>query len=266
MLAHAQWGSDGEVNYQAEAHTVITAILESTIGPDSYLPTLGDWVNTDGTTYNQYTPRSSDFMPAHFRAYGRVTGDATWNEVVTATQWVVSHLQTNYSPDTGLLPDFIQPISGSDHMPRPADPNFLEGLHDGHYYYNAGRDPWRIATDGLLNNDLTSMTQTQCIADWIASATGGNPASIKAGYRLDGTSLTGSNYFTTFFASPFGVALMTRPAQQQFLNDIYDAVYTTHEDYYEDSVTILSLLMMTRNYWDPTILQTQIYLPVIFKS
>ena len=253
LLAHAQWGSDGAVNYQAEARTVITAILESTIGPDSYLPTLGDWVNSNGSTYNQYTPRSSDFMPAHFRAYGRATGDTTWNDVVTATQGVVSHLQTHHSPNTGLLPDFIQPVSVTHHTPRPADPHFLEGAHDGHYYYNAGRDPWRMATDALLNNDPTSMTQTQRIADWIASATGGNPADIKAGYHLDGALLAESDYFTTLFVAPFGVALMTRPTQQQFLNDIYDAVYNAHEDYYEDSVTLLSLLVMSRNYWDPTV-------------
>ena len=253
LLAHAQWGSDGDVNYQAEARTVIAAILESTIGPDSHLPTLGDWVEPSGTTYNQYTPRSSDFMLAHFRAYGRATGDTTWGDVVTATQSVVAYVQTNHSPDTGLLPDFIQVMSDTTYAPRPAERYFLEGAHDGHYYYNAGRDPWRMATDALLNNDPTSMTQTQRIADWIASATSGNPTNIQAGYRMDGTSLPGSNYFTTFFVAPFGVALMTRPTQQQFLNDIYDAVYHTHEGYYEDSVTLLSLLVMTRNYWDPTV-------------
>jgi hypothetical protein len=48
------------------------------------------------------------------------------------------------------------------------------------------------------------------------------------------------------------VAAMTDPSQQQWLNDVYDAVATTHEDYYEDSVDLLSLLVMTGNFWDPT--------------
>jgi len=56
---------------------------------------------------------------------------------------------------------------------------------------------------------------------------------------------------TTFFAAPFGVSLMTRPSQQQFLNDVYDTVYNTHEDYYEDSVTLFCLLVMTGNFWNP---------------
>jgi hypothetical protein len=112
------------------------------------------------------------------------------------------------------------------------------------------------------------MMQAQRIADWIASVMGENPANIKAGYYLDGTPLPGSNYFSTFFVAPFGVALMTRPNQQQCLNDIYDAVYDTHEDYYQDSVTLLSLLVMTGNYWDPTSLRvpTRIYLPVILEA
>ena len=29
-------------------------------------------------------------------------------------------------------------------------------------------------------------------------------------------------------------------------------VYNKHKDYYEDTVTLLSLLVMTGNYWDPT--------------
>lgn len=266
LLADKQWSSTGRINYQAEAETVITAILESTIGPSSRLPLLGDWVDPNDATYNQYTPRSSDFMPAHFRAYGRATNNPVWSEVISNTQSVITNLQTNYSPGTGLLPDFIEPVSAINHTPQPAAPNFLEGSNDGDYSYNAGRDPWRIATDGLLNNDPVSLAQAGKMAVWAASATGGNPANIKAGYELDGTPVSGSNYFTTFFAAPLGVAAMTVPAQQAWLNAIYDAVYATHEGYYEDSVNLLCLLMMTGNYWDPSTLESideDVFLPLI---
>lgn len=40
-----------------------------------------------------------------------------------------------------------------------------------------------------------------------------------------------------------------RPAPAEFLEG---PVYGRHEDYYEDSLTLLSLLVMTGNYWDPT--------------
>jgi endo-1,4-beta-D-glucanase Y len=265
LLADKQWGSQGQINYKAEAEGVIAGILESTIGPTSRLPMLGDWVDPNGVDYNEYTPRSSDFMPAHFRAYGRATNNPVWDQVASNSQSVITSLQTNHSPVTGLLPDFIEPVSSIDHTPKPADPNFLEGPHDGHYNYNAGRDPWRIGTDALLNNDPVSLAQARKISTWLESATGGVPANIKAGYLLDGTLI--GDYFTTFFASPLGVAAMTNPSQQAWLNGIYDAVYNTPEDYYEDSVTLLCLLVMTGNYWDPTTItsETSLFLPLIIR-
>jgi endo-1,4-beta-D-glucanase Y len=88
LLADAQWGSNGDVNYQAEAIQVIDGILASTIGPSSRLPMLGDWVNPNGSPHNQYTPRSSDIMPAHFRAFGHATNDPVWDEVIANSQAV----------------------------------------------------------------------------------------------------------------------------------------------------------------------------------
>ncbi len=254
LLADAQWGSAGAVAYATEAQTLITAIYQSTIGPDSHLPELGDWVQADDVQHGQYSPRSSDFMPAHFRAFGRASGQfQAWNEVLDATQEIINNMQTDYSPATGLLPDFIVPISATDHWPEPAPPNHLEGPHDGDFDYNAGRVPWRIATDALINGDPTSLAQVQKIANWVVSATQGHPTQIQAGYHLDGTPLPESNYFSTFFAAPMAVATMTTPAHQAFLNDAYDAVVNQHQDYYEDTVTLLSLLLMTGNYWDPTL-------------
>jgi endo-1,4-beta-D-glucanase Y len=248
LLADAQWGSAGQINYKAEANTVITGILASTIGPDSSLPMLGDWTEPNGNSYSQYTPRSSDLMVSHFRAYRWVHNFTRWNSVIIASQEVIASLQQQHSPATGLLPDFIVNANAT---PQPAPPDFLEGPHDGHYHYNAGRVPWRIGLDALLNNDPVSKAQTQKMSHWIETAAGGNPQNIKAGYQLDGTPI--GNYFTTFFAAPFGVAAMTNPDQQQWLNAIYDSVYDRQEEgYYEDTVTLLALLVMTGNFWDPT--------------
>ena len=38
---------------------------------------------------------------------------------------------------------------------------------------------------------------------------------------------------------------------QSWLNDIYDATRDRQEEYYEDTVTLLCMLVMTGNYWDP---------------
>jgi hypothetical protein len=196
-------------------------------------------------------------MLDHFRAFGRATGDPVWTEVVAAVQDVIESLQARYTFDrrlglyTGLLPDFIK-ISPTTLRAKPAGGRFLEGRFDGAFYYNAVRDPWRLGTDALLNDDARSLAATRLIASWSSAVTGGDPLNIKGGYRLRGRPLPGSDYFSIVFAAPFGVAAMTEPGQQAWLNAIYDAVSTSHEEYYEDSVTLLSLLVMTGNYWDPT--------------
>lgn len=251
LLADAQWGSAGKIDYAAGARSRIAGILSGTIGAKSRLPLLGDWVNdTAGRKYSQFTPRSSDFMPGHFRAYGRFTSDAVWGEVVAKTQAVIDAIQKNDSPATGLLPDFIVK---ADTKPRPAPPRFLESVNDGAYNYNAGRDPWRIGTDALLNNDAASKTQALKMAAFFKKASGGDAQKIRAGYTLSGKPSKNSDFFTTFFVSPVGVAAMLDPGSQDFLNAIYESVRAKHEDYYEDSVTLLCLLVMSGNFWDGTV-------------
>lgn len=244
LLADAQWGSDGRVNYKAEAEDMIGGILESTIGKESHLPMLGDWVNVGEPQYNQYTPRSSDFMLTNFRAFGKATNDPVWDDVVLQSQNTMLNIQTNYSPETGLLPDFI--VNG-----EPAPKNFLENPTDGAYNYNAGRDPWRVGMDALLHDDPTSRAIAQKISHWVEASANGDPNQIRAGYELDGTPLPDSEYFTTFFVAPMGVAAMNDPAQQEWLNAIYDSVYNQQIDYYEDSVNLLCLFVMTGNFWTP---------------
>ena len=88
----------------------------------------------------------------------------------------------------------------------------------------------------------------------IEKSTGGSVNAIKAGYQLNGVPISGGDYFTTAFVAPFGVAAMTSPHQQAWLDKIYLSVRTRHEDYYEDSITLMCLLVMTENFWDPTLL------------
>lgn len=244
LLADAQWGSGGRVNYKAEAERMIGGILKSTIGKESHLPMLGDWVNVGEPQYNQYTPRSSDFMLANFRAFGKATNNPVWDDVVLQSQNAMTNIQANFSAETGLLPDFI--VNG-----EPAPPNFLENTTDGSYNYNAGRDPWRVGMDALLHDDAVSRAIVQKISHWIETSANGDPNNIRAGYELNGTPLPDSEYFTTFFVAPMGVAAMNDPAQQEWLNAIYDSVYEKHLDYYEDSVNFLCLLVMTGNFWAP---------------
>jgi len=257
LLADRQWGSDGEIDYLAAARERITAIEESTIGPNSHLPMLGDWVVPAGSAeddykYNEYTPRLSDFMPAHFRAFARYGNADLWAGVEEAMETAVSGLEENYSPQTGLMPDFAEPAGTELDFPlKPVEPYFLEGPHDGDYDYNAGRYPWRVSTAVLLYGDEFWRERMDKLSHWAEAATGGEPQNLNAGYHLDGTPTEGQDEFTIFFASPLATAAMTQPDQQAWLDALYLAIRDRHEDYYEDSVTLLNLLLLSNNYWQP---------------
>jgi hypothetical protein len=230
LLAEAQWGNGGRFDYGAEATWVIGGIAASTIGPTSRLPLLGDWVDPEGTPYSQWTPRTSDFMLDNFRAFGWRTGDPLWTDVVAAAQAAVTRIQAVYSPGTGLLPDFLEPLGASDTRLRRADAGFLEGPHDGHYAYNAVRDPFRIGIDAARTGDPVSRAQAGAIADWARGTTGGDPQVVRATRRLDGTLVSGADYVTSVFVAPLGVAAMST-SQQAWLNALYDATRTSDEGY-----------------------------------
>ena len=102
-----------------------------------------------------------------------------------------------------------------------------------------------------MSNNPVALAQIRQIATWSGAAFDGDPSAIRAGYTLEGQPLPDSDYFMTFFAVPFGVAAMSMPDQQEWLNAVYDAVVDVSEGYYEDSVTLLCLLVMTGNFWDP---------------
>jgi hypothetical protein len=210
--------------------------------------------------FNQWTPRPSDFMPDHFRAFARATGDATWNTVAANVEAAVTSLQANHAPATGLLPDFAAPVSTTNHTLRPApvtnqggELKWLEGPNDDDYSYNSMRVPWRVGTDALLNNRQAAKDANKKISDWIRGAAGATPANIVAGYHLNGTPLV--DYYSLGFAAPFAVAAMSAgssTANQSWLNALYTQIRAAHEDYFEDSVALLSLLVITGNFWDPT--------------
>jgi endo-1,4-beta-D-glucanase Y len=250
LIAATQWPGTTPLNFRAQAVTMLAGQAASVMGPASKLPLLGDWVTPNGATYNQYSVRPSDFMPAHAVNFASATGAPIWKQSVVAMRAAVEQLQTDHASTTGLLPDFtVRESAGSSEL-KPAPADFLEGPNDGYYDYNAGRVPWRLATHALLHDDADSARQVRRIALWSATAASGVATNIRPGYRLDGTPLA-TNYFTSFFAAPIGVAVMTSPTQQSWLNAIYDSVRTRQEGYYEDSVALLSLMVMSGTYWDP---------------
>ncbi len=250
LLADRQWGSDGAINYQAEAISVINAILEHEINPETSIIMLGDWVTPDEPEY-YYGTRSSDFMPGHLRAYYQATGDDVWLDVLEANYSLYEDIQARYSPETGLLPDFIQ---NTNTTPQPAEPYYLEDDTDGWYYYNACRDPWRIGVDVLYSGDPGELEMLSRMNTWMQAATDGDPANIHAGYDLTGMTGEDYDYIDMAFIAPLGVSAMVEADNQQWLNDLWDfAVNHPFEDeqYFDSTLKLLSMIVMSGNWWVP---------------
>src|SRR5581483_1442510 len=105
-----------------EALKVIAALKAKVVNPETYTLLLRDWVTADDARYYNGT-RSSDSMVHHLRAFAAASGDGEWARVADATYGLIATMQRNYSPQTGLLPDFIQDVGDK---PAPAQPNYLE--------------------------------------------------------------------------------------------------------------------------------------------
>ncbi|MBI3783156.1 MAG: hypothetical protein HY270_07130 [Deltaproteobacteria bacterium] len=250
LLADKQWGSCGAVNYLVEAQHAIADLKAGDVDASAQYVLLGDWVLAGDSTYYPAT-RSSDFMPDHGRSYAVASGDSAWNGLIDQTYAIVDALQINHSPNTGLLPDFVRdPLAA----PVPAGANFLEGPNDGAYDYNACRDPWRLATDFVINGETRAKTAVQKINVWIQTRTGGDPNAIASGYQLNGSVSPGANYLSMAFVAPLGVGAMVDAGNQAWLNTLWDLIAATPLSaggYYENTLKLLSMIVMSGNWWAP---------------
>jgi endo-1,4-beta-D-glucanase Y len=246
LLADRQWGSAGAINYRAAALRVIAALKERALSPRNHTPLLGDWVSSNDPRYGDGT-RTSDLMPDHMRAFAAASGDANWTRAADASYALIATLQGQFSPQTGLLPDFVQGIGSA---PAPAEPKYLEADSDGRYGYNACRAPWRIATDFLISGDQRALVALRPINRWARTSTGGDPGRIVGGYRLDGA--PASDTYELAFAAPLAVSAMAEADNQDWLNALWDQVAGgSVKGYYADSLRLLSMIVMSGNWWAP---------------
>ena len=249
LLANKQWGSAGAINYRQEALAMINAIMKQEINPKTFTPLLSNSVEYDSKDY--FDTRSSDFMPANFKAFSLVTNDTRWNKVIVNGYKLFKQVQDKYSPDAGLLPDFIR---GVNKKPRPAAPKYLESPYDGAYSYNACRVPWRLATDYLMYGDGNAKAMVDRINAWVRGTTKDDPDNISAGYTLAGDDLK-SHYFEALsFIAPFAVAAMVDAKNQVWLNKVWDYMVNfslDNFDYYDNSIKMLNMIILSGNYWPP---------------
>ncbi len=108
LLADAQWGRHSNIPYRQEALNMIGAIRNQEINPQTYIVMEDNSGRPRNKDY--FDMRSSDYMPDHLRAFREATGDPYWDTVINNNYRVFRYLQNTYSPEAGLVPDFIKNI------------------------------------------------------------------------------------------------------------------------------------------------------------
>jgi hypothetical protein len=259
LLADAQWGSHGAISYLQAARQMITAIMKSEVNPSRFSVLIGNSIEEDSKDFSDM--RSSDFMPTHFRAFLRATGDSAWGRVIGNNYRLFAYMQQRFSPEAGLLPDFIRHIAVGDGPHQgihalPAGAHYLESRFDGCYYYNACRVPWRVGLDALLYGDQRALEVEAKINRWIRSTTRNEPDNISAGYTLHGADLPRHYFEALSFITPFAVSAMTdrSPGGQMWLDKLWDYIIRFRLrsfDYYDNSIKMIGLIVLSGNYWTP---------------
>jgi len=247
LLADKQWGSKGAIDYQRAAKEMIAEIMKLDINHQTWSILLCDGIESESKDY--FDTRSSDFMPSHFKAFAQVTHDKRWIKVIDANYRLFLNLQDKYSPEAGLLPDFIV---GINKKPRPAPPNYLESPYDGYYNYNACRDPWRIGLDYLLTGDVRSKRIVTKINRWIRGTTNNDTYNLAAGYTLAGNDIKARNFEALSFIAPFAVSASADSKNQIWLNKVWDymtAFKLRDFDYYDNTIKLMDMIIVSGNYW-----------------
>ncbi|MEO6720804.1 MAG: glycosyl hydrolase family 8 [Ferruginibacter sp.] len=248
LLANTQWTSSGRINYLQEASKIIDAIKEQEINKKTLNILQSNSIENDSKDY--FDMRTSDFIPSEIRAF-LFRDSMTWRKVLDKNYKLFDYLQKTYSKGIGLVPDFVQNI---DTKPKPAKKFYLESKYDGVYNYNACRVPWRIATDYIVNGEAFAKQFVEPINKWIRETTENNPDNISAGYTLAGDDLKTRNFEALSFISSFSISAMVDRKNQAWLNKLWEYIVNfklKEFDYYDNSIKMLTLIILSHNYWMP---------------
>jgi hypothetical protein len=242
LMADRQWGSGGKWNYLQEGKNTIAA--------------LKSWnMNASGTTRglpNANNNRTSDYMVGHFRAFKAATGDTLWDLAVDSAYTLLDRMQTVYSPGVGLMPDFV--INTHTATPSPSTGYIGDGNDkEGFFWWNACRNPWRLASDCLLSGDKRFADVTGRMIDFFKSSSGGDPANIGTGYALDGTRLTGGPMpggNSAAYHGPICAGACVDARFQSFADAMWNwNVGRLTTGYYDSEIQLLSMVVASGNWW-----------------
>jgi len=228
IMASEQWS---QTAYLDAAKKLIFAIRTYSLGSDGLLRPGDNWGAT--TMVN-----ISYFAPAYFRVFATATDDTYWSTTV---------LKRNY--------DALDAISGTDGLVPDWTTNtyslnqgLLMGKFDsGTYSYDACRTPWRIALDYCFNDEPRAKAYLMKVGAFFNGVGANN---IADGYTLSGTSKGSGDKNMAFIGTAGAAAMEGFPT---LLDGAFNyGVSNTANDYFKDTLRVLTMQMMSGNFLDYT--------------
>lgn len=247
LLAHRQWGSNGEIHYLEEAKTLIGRLMEYVVNKPQYTISR-DQITDPEVHYLDFT-MSAYQMPAWMRLFYEVTGDDEWTKVIRAVYGVFDYFY-KLNPETGLAPytfmaENLGPMKGKAYT----------------FSFDSCRVPWRVALDYLWNGpDETGLSHDYPSrnAAWFArymESIDWDFDRVNAAFDLDGTPYSEA-------LSPRNIVGMMAPAalvdesHRKLLEKSYaylsglELMRQWPGDYYQDALAVLGMLTLTGNMPD----------------
>ena len=196
----------------------------------------------------------SYFAPNQYRLFGRIMQDeAGWGRVIDKGYTVLTAgLKTEHGNlDNGLLPAWAS--EGGD----PSQP--FENAPT-HYQYDSARIPFRIGQDYCDYGEARARTLLDKTSAFFSGVGASN---IVDGYNLDGSPRAENTMpvgvQSALFVGAAGVGAMSAASNLAFVDGTYQLLVTKEmlprSRYFNLSWQVLSLLMMTGNLYDYTLVQ-----------
>jgi endo-1,4-beta-D-glucanase Y len=248
LVADAQWGSNGRIDYRKTALDTIAGILEHDVAAEGDFLLMGDWAATSDEKKFQTAMRISDLMPAHLKAFADASGEQRWLAVRDRGYDVIETITGKFSPKTALMPDFIADVAKA---PKPAPANFMEGESDGDFSWNAARYPWRVGLDYLLHGETRAHDALGRFNKWVRKKVNGDPSAVADTYRLNGSAAPGTGTGSLTFISLMGVSAMIDAENQAWLNAIWDHIAEQkldEDDFHGNTLKLMAMIAMS-GHW-----------------
>lgn len=238
IVADYQWGSDGTVNYKADANTLISIIRNKEIELPSFTLKPGDAWGGSSITNPSY------FAPAYFRAYGVFTNNTPfWDQVIAKCYTIIDNNLTKNSAVGGLVSDWCQ----ADGTYSGQSTGF--GNQGKAYSYDAARTPWRIAVDYLWYGTPEAKIYSKKASDFVRVTLRGT-ANIKDGYYQNGNLL--GQWHNSTFVGAFATAAMGGDDQPHLDASYIDLKNLNDSNsYFNQTLKTLYLFLLNGDFYLP---------------